>query len=141
MWIFLERVSETGFWRSRHFARPLYSFAKNSGKHRKTAGRFAVISAAEAAAAKDFRREPDLARCKFAARTAKTAKKRPSDPSNAGACARMSALVVTQTKLSHYHVCLARLLHFREKCIGGAAPRRSSLRCVTQGIWPVCRAI
>ena len=47
---------------------------KNSGKQRKTAGRFAVIADVEPVSTQDFRRERDLPRCKFAARTAKTAK-------------------------------------------------------------------
>jgi hypothetical protein len=49
-------------------------FRKNSEKQRKTSGSFAVLFAAKSSETQDFRRKPEIARCKFPAKTAKTAK-------------------------------------------------------------------
>src|SRR5215469_16788135 len=46
---------------------------KNSGKQRRTAGALAVISPVGRSKTQDFRRKREAARCKFPARTAKTA--------------------------------------------------------------------
>jgi hypothetical protein len=49
-------------------------FRKNSRKQRKNSGNFAVLLAAKSSETQDFRRKPEIGRCKFPAKTAKTAK-------------------------------------------------------------------